>query len=85
MVINLWVFTWADRGGLEVGDRILAVDGVSLKDKPSSIVERLLTREPEVTMTLKWTGHLPKWRLVKEKTAWSVENYYTIWHQCKIK
>ncbi|XP_022339802.2 PDZ domain-containing protein 7-like isoform X3 [Crassostrea virginica] len=60
----------ADRAGVLVGDQILAVDGVSLKDKSSSVVGSLLTRGLEVNMTLKWAGHLPKWRLVKEKTAW---------------
>lgn len=61
-----------DRAGVLVGDQILAVDGVSLKDKSSSVVGSLLTRGLEVNMTLKWAGHLPKWRLVKEKTAWLV-------------
>lgn len=80
MVINFWVFIWVDCGGLEVGDRILVVDGVSLKDKFSSIVERLLICELEVIMILKWIGYLLKWWLVKEKIVWLVENYYMIWY-----
>lgn len=80
MVINFWVFIWVDCGGLEVGDRILVVDGVSLKDKFSSIVERLLICGLEVIMILKWIGYLLKWWLVKEKIVWLVENYYMIWY-----
>ncbi|XP_062568351.1 uncharacterized protein LOC134230537 [Saccostrea cucullata] len=60
----------AAEAGLEFGDKILSVNGVSLKDKSSSIVASLLTRSPEINMAVRMTGHLPKWRLVKEKTAW---------------
>lgn len=74
------MFIWVDCGGLEVGDRILVVDGVSLKDKFSSIVGKLLICELEVIMILKWIGYLLKWWLVKEKIVWLVENYYMIWY-----
>ncbi|XP_061184785.1 uncharacterized protein LOC133192790 [Saccostrea echinata] len=56
--------------GLEFGDKILSVNGVSLKNKSSSIVASLMTSSSDINMTLRMTGHLPKWRLFKEKTAW---------------
>lgn len=60
----------AESSGLEVGDKILEVNNISLKGVSSSTAVKLLTGSNRLKLVVQRTRKIPEWRLSREKTSW---------------
>ncbi|KAL4231085.1 PDZ domain containing [Mactra antiquata] len=60
----------AEKSGLEMGDKILEVNNVSLRGVASSSAIKVLTGSKRLKLVVQRTRKVPEWRLSREKTAW---------------
>lgn len=59
-----------EKSGLEVGDKILEVNNISLKGIASSTAVKVLTGSSRLKLVVQRTRKIPEWRLSREKTSW---------------
>ncbi|XP_021361258.1 uncharacterized protein LOC110455442 isoform X2 [Mizuhopecten yessoensis] len=60
----------ADLAGLELGDKLLEVNNISVEEVTSSGVVKVLTGSNKLKLVVERTGQLPEWRLSREKVTW---------------
>ena len=59
-----------EKSGLEVGDKLLEVNNISVKGAASSTAVKVLTGSNKLKLVVQRTHKVPEWRLSKEKTSW---------------
>ncbi|XP_033756926.1 uncharacterized protein LOC117339451 isoform X2 [Pecten maximus] len=60
----------ADLAGLELGDKLLEVNNISVEEVTSSGAVKVLTGSNKLKLLVERTGQLPEWRLSREKVTW---------------
>jgi C-terminal processing protease CtpA/Prc len=62
----------AGKAGIEVGDKILEANNISLRGVASSSAVKVLTGSNRLKLVVQRTRKVPEWRLSREKTSWLV-------------
>ncbi|XP_060553441.1 PDZ domain-containing protein 7-like isoform X3 [Ruditapes philippinarum] len=60
----------AGKAGIEVGDKILEANNISLRGVASSSAVKVLTGSNRLKLVVQRTRKVPEWRLSREKTSW---------------
>ena len=63
-------FLILEKCGIEVGDKLLEVNNISVKGAASSTAVKVLTGSNRLKLVVQRTHKVPEWRLSKEKTSW---------------
>ncbi|XP_071166572.1 uncharacterized protein [Mytilus edulis] len=66
----------AEESTLQIGDKILEANNISLQRLPSSSAVKVLTGSNQLKLLVERTGMIPEWRLSRERT---------IWYDCQMK
>ncbi|XP_076101606.1 uncharacterized protein LOC143071282 isoform X1 [Mytilus galloprovincialis] len=66
----------AEQSTLQIGDKILEANNISLQRLPSSSAVKVLTGSNQLKLLVERTGMVPEWRLSRERT---------IWYDCQMK
>lgn len=69
MCLNL-PFLLVEEAGLQVGDKLVEVNGVSLESITMSSAVKVLTGNNRLRMVVRRVGKVPGIRYSKEKTTW---------------
>lgn len=64
------VFLFVEEAGLQVGDKLVEVNGISLESITMSSAVKVLTGNNRLRMVLRRVGKVPGIRYSKEKTTW---------------
>ncbi|KAH3708217.1 uncharacterized protein LOC127857219 [Dreissena polymorpha] len=60
----------AEQSGLQVGDKILEVNNITMRGVASSTAVKVLTGSKRLKLVVQRTRKVPEWRLSREKTSW---------------
>ncbi|XP_052100288.1 uncharacterized protein LOC127734453 isoform X2 [Mytilus californianus] len=60
----------AEESTLQIGDKILEANNISLQRLPSSSAVKVLTGSNQLKLLVERTGMIPEWRLSRERTVW---------------
>lgn len=69
VVDNVWCWS-TEEAGLQVGDKLVEVNGISLESITMSSAVKVLTGNNRLRMVVRRVGKIPGIRYSKEKTTW---------------